>query len=67
MGRGFRRLAVARSAKAEGPASNPPAVETPVVARFVGSGLRSADLESPFAPTRSAPVFLRAGLVARGF
>jgi hypothetical protein len=35
-----------------------PAVETPVVARFVGSGLRSADLESPFAPALSAPVFL---------
>ena len=25
------------------------------MARFVGSGLRSADLKSPFAPTRSAP------------
>ena len=32
-----------------------PADEAAVVARFVGSALRSADLESPFAPTRSAP------------
>ena len=32
-----------------------PADEAAVVARFVGSGLRSADLKSPSAPTRSAP------------